>query len=98
MSEVTAAREVVVRSAHGLHARPADLFARCAGGFAAKIDVIKEGFRVDGKSILDIMTLAAEHGTVLRLEATGPDAEQALEALAKLIEVDFANEETVDQQ
>ncbi|MCE9546185.1 MAG: HPr family phosphocarrier protein [Planctomycetia bacterium] len=90
-------REVVVRNSHGLHARPADLFARQANRCTAKIEVIKEGVRVDGKSILDVLTLAAEQGTVLRIEATGPDAQVALEALAKLIEVDLASEETIDQ-
>jgi len=97
MDELKSVRQVVVRNRHGLHARPADLFARQAGQFTSKIEVIKEGLRVDGKSILDILTLAAEKGTVLQLEATGPDAEAALEALAKLVETDFASEETVDQ-
>jgi phosphotransferase system HPr (HPr) family protein len=96
MGEVKATRQVVVRGSHGLHARPADLFARRAGGFTAKIEVIKEGVRVDGKSILDILTLAAERGTVLVIEATGPDAEAALDALAQLVEHELADESTVD--
>ena len=51
---------------------------------------------MDGKSSLDLFTLAAVQGTVLTLEATGPDAQAAIEALAKLIEVDLANEEIID--
>jgi phosphocarrier protein len=96
MGHETVTRQVTVRSSNGLHARPADLFARQAGKFESKIEVVKEGVRVDGKSILDVLTLAATQGTLLTLEATGPDAEAALEALAKLIEIDLANEEMID--
>lgn len=96
MCDETLTRQVTVRSSNGLHARPADLFSQQARRFESKIEVVKEGARVDGKSILDLFTLAAVQGTVLTLEATGPDAQAALEALAKLIEVDLANEEMID--
>ncbi len=68
----------------GLHARPAELFVKTASQYQAKIEVIKDGQRVDGKSILSILTLAAVQGTELSLEATGPDAQQALTALSEL--------------
>jgi phosphotransferase system HPr (HPr) family protein len=87
-----------VLGSNGLHARPADLFSQQARRFQSKIEVVKEGARVDGKSILDVLTLAAVQGTVLTLEATGPDARTALEALAKLIEIDLANEEMIDHE
>ena len=80
----------------GLHARPADLFVKLAGRFASTIPVIKDGERVDGKSILAILTLAAVQGTQLRIEATGPDADEALHALAELFLRNFDEIGTVE--
>jgi phosphocarrier protein len=80
-----ARRPVVVLNALGLHLRPADLFVGTARRFAAEIRVHRDGRCVDGKSILDLATLAAECGTRLELEARGPDAEAALAALAELV-------------
>ena len=93
MVEPKAVRTVVVKNSQGLHARPADLFAKLAGRYESRIDVIKDGEVVDGKSILAILTLAATEGTCLRLEATGHDAEAALEALAELVNQNFAETE-----
>jgi phosphotransferase system HPr (HPr) family protein len=92
----TVTRQITVRGKNGMHARPADLFARQAARFQCKIEVVKQGVRVDAKSILDVLTLAAEQGTVLTLEAAGPDAQEALEALAKLVEVDLAGDDMID--
>ena len=78
MAEGTAFRTVVVTNPQGLHARPADMFVKLASKYQSNIEVIKDGERVDGKSILAILTLAAVQGTQLRIEATGPDAEAAL--------------------
>jgi phosphocarrier protein len=89
MAEGSAYRTVVVTNPQGLHARPADLFVKLASRYQATIEVIKDGERVDGKSILAILTLAAVQGTQLRLEATGPDAEVALQALTELIVRNF---------
>lgn len=86
MSVVVASRQVMVVNPQGLHARPADKFARMASGFVAKIDVIKDGQRANGKSILDILMLAAEYGSHLTIEASGRDAEQAVDTLALLLE------------
>lgn len=77
-------RVVTVRNPQGLHARPADMFVRLALQFAANIEIVKDGEPFDGKSILSLMTLAAEQGTELVLQARGPDAEAALNALAEL--------------
>jgi phosphocarrier protein len=89
MAEGSTYRTVVVTNPQGLHARPADLFVKLASRYQATIEVIKDGERVDGKSILAILTLAAVQGTQLRLEATGPDAEAALQALTELIVRNF---------
>ena len=90
-------RTVVVTNPQGLHARPADLFAKTATRFASKIELVKGRERVDGKSILSLLTLAAVAGTQLLIEADGPDAEQALDALAKLVERDFAENERMHE-
>jgi phosphotransferase system HPr (HPr) family protein len=93
MSETRLARTVVVTNPQGLHARPADLFVKLATRFAARVEIVKDRERVDGKSILAILTLAAAEGTKLSIEAEGPDAAEALEALAALVEHDFAENE-----
>ncbi len=89
MADECASRTVVVGNPQGLHARPADMFVKLASRYQSTIVVIKDGERVDGKSILAILTLAAMQGTQLRIEATGPDAEDALTALAELVLRDF---------
>jgi phosphotransferase system HPr (HPr) family protein len=89
-------RTVVVTNPQGLHARPADMFVKLASRYDSKIEVIKDGERVDGKSILAILTLAAVEGTQLVIEATGPDAEAALDVLAKLISDNFDENGTVE--
>ena len=85
----TLSREVVVANTHGLHARPADLLAREARRWRSRIELVADAQRVDGKSILEVLTLAAEAGTRLVIEATGPDAREALEALGGLFERKF---------
>ena len=92
MSTEVLAQRVVVANRQGLHARPADIFAKTASQFASKIEVVKGGQRVDGKSILGVLTLVAEQGTELSIEATGHDAQAALEALVEVIEK-FGNED-----
>ncbi len=89
MAEASAFQIVVVNNPQGLHARPADLFVKLASQYQSTIEVIKDGERVDGKSILAILTLAAVQGTQLRIEATGPDADAALDAIADLFQRDF---------
>jgi phosphotransferase system HPr (HPr) family protein len=89
MDDCTATRHVVITNPQGLHARPADLFVRLANTYQATIEIVKDRQRVDGKSILNLLMLAAEQGTTLELVAIGPDAEEALNALSRLIERDF---------
>lgn len=62
---------------------------REARRWQSRIELIGESRRVDGKSILDVLTLAAEQGTRLVIEATGPDADKALEALGRLFDRNF---------
>lgn len=84
--------KVTITNKLGLHARPAMSFADTASQFKADIFVIKSGNKFDGKSIMNLMMLAATQGTELEIEAAGPDADAALEALAKLIASNFDEE------
>lgn len=80
---------VTITNKLGLHARPAMAFADTASQFGADIHVIKSGNKFDGKSIMNLMMLAATQGTELEIQATGADASEALEALQKLVESNF---------
>jgi phosphocarrier protein HPr len=84
--EVTLARrEVEVANALGLHMRPASKFVELALKFQADVRVHYNGNEFNGKSILELTSLAAECGTRLELEARGPDAAAAIDALADLV-------------
>jgi phosphocarrier protein HPr len=94
---MTASRNVTVTNRQGVHARPADLLVKLANQYQSKIEIVKGHERVDAKSILAIMTLAAVQGTQLVLEADGPDAEPALDALAALFATNFAEDDNENQ-
>lgn len=89
-STPTCTREVTVTLENGLHLGPSSQIVQLAQRFSAELSIRKGDRVVDGKSMLDLLTLAAEHGTVLVLEARGTDAAEALEALAALFERNFA--------
>jgi len=93
MSEQTVSREVVVGMRQGLHARPADLLAREARKWQSRVELLSDVQRVDGKSILEVLTLAAEAGTRLVVEVTGPDAREALAAIGSLFDRNFNEQE-----
>ena len=97
VSQETLSREVVVANSQGLHARPADMLAREARKWRSRIELVSDSQRADGKSILELLTLAAESGTRLVVEATGPDAREALAAIGELFERRF-NEHDSDQE
>ena len=90
MNENNISRIVEITNPEGMHARPADLFAKCAGRFDSTITVVKpDGERIDGKSILSLLTLAAVQGTQLTIEAAGDDAAKAVETLGELVDSGF---------
>ena len=75
--------------------RPAYLFAETAARFESKIELIKDDIRIDGKSVLSILTLGAAQGTVICLEVTGSDAQHAIQVLEELLASGFpANAES----
>ncbi|MBM4265228.1 MAG: HPr family phosphocarrier protein [Deltaproteobacteria bacterium] len=87
-------RQVVKRSFEilnklGLHARAAAQLVQLAASFQAEVTICKDGQSVNGKSIMGIMTLAAGQGSVIDLEADGPDAEAMLDAIGALIAAKF---------
>jgi len=85
--------EVQVANRLGLHARAAARFVRLASSFESRITVSRDDSRVDGKSILGLLTLAARQGTLLRLTAEGGDADQALAQLDTLVRGRFGEAE-----
>ena len=80
---------VLITNPLGLHARPAMSFVDLANGFGCDIRVHKGQQVVDGKSIMQMMMLAASQGTELRVTAAGSDAEEAVEALRALVDRRF---------
>ena len=80
-----ARRPVKIQNALGLHMRPADKFVRLAIKFVSDVKVHCNGGQFNGKSILDLTLLGAEQGTLLEVEACGPDAEEAVAALTELV-------------
>ena len=76
----------------GLHARAAARFVHLANSFESRVSVAKDDSRVDGKSILGLLTLAARQGTNLQLRTEGADEEAALDALAALVRGRFGEE------
>jgi phosphocarrier protein HPr len=86
---VTLARQFQINNAMGMHARPAALFVKTASRFESDITVEKEDMAVSGKSIMGLMTLEASVGTILKITATGLDAQEALDELHLLFEKKF---------
>jgi phosphocarrier protein HPr len=85
-------RTVVIQNKFGLHARPAAEFVKAAHGFDAEVWVRKEDLEVNGKSIMGMMMLAAEHGAEIVIRAAGADAERAVEALTALVNKRFGED------
>jgi phosphocarrier protein len=77
----------------GLHARAAAKFTHIASGFQSEIWLSRAGRRVNAKSIMGVMMLAAGKGSTVRIDAEGPDAEAAIAALTKLISDKFGEGE-----
>jgi phosphocarrier protein HPr len=85
-------RDLTIVNKRGLHARASARFVQTAERFAAEISVSKDGTTVGGTSIMGLMMLAASPGSVITLTAEGIDAEEALDALAQLVEGYFGEE------
>lgn len=85
-------QDVTIQNRLGLHARPAMSFVDVANQYKCQIQVSKGEQTVDGKSIMQMMMLAATQGTLLKVKATGGDAQAAVEALKQLVDRKFDEE------
>jgi phosphocarrier protein HPr len=86
-------KDFEIRNKQGLHARPAALFVQTANQFGAEIEIVKDDVVVSGKSIMGIMTLAAETGSTVTVRIQGADAELAMNAVEKLFGNNFGEAE-----
>ena len=98
MPPPAARREAEVVNPKGLHMRPSTRFVKLAGSYGSQVRVSCNGKSANGKSILDMSILAAECGTTLVIEAEGPDAEEAVAALADLVAARFHMEDDGDNE
>lgn len=79
----------IIKNQLGLHARAAAMFVRLSNKFSSDIKLMKDGYEVNGKSILGILSLAAIQGTEVKISVQGEDAREALAEIEKLIESGF---------
>jgi phosphocarrier protein len=85
-------RSLTISNKLGLHARPSAQLTQAAARFQSEVWIAKDGRRVNAKSIMGVMMLAAGMGSVVTVDADGPDEAAALEAIAALIEGKFGEE------
>lgn len=82
-------REVVIKNRAGLHTRPAALLVKIAARYKSEFVIFKDGMEINGKSIIGVMTLAAEQGSKLLLRFNGEDEEEAARTITELFERGF---------
>ena len=82
-------KELTIQNKLGMHARPSAMFVKIASRFTAEIFVVKDGERINGKSIMGLMMLAAGPGCRIVIEASGPDASHAVAELEALVQRHF---------
>ena len=85
-------RELTIANKLGIHARPAAMFVKIANRFASEIFVEKDGEKINGKSIMGLMMLAAGPGSKLTLHVKGADAQNAILELEALVKRKFDDE------
>jgi phosphocarrier protein len=81
--------EVQIRNRAGMHTRPASMIVKMAAKYKSDFFIIKDNYQINGKSIIGIMSLAAEHGSKLVLMFDGPDENKAAEEIVKYFEEGF---------
>ena len=82
-------KDIVIRNRAGLHTRPAATLVKTAATFKADFFIVKDGVEINGKSIIGVMTLAAEQGATLLLRFDGEDEQEACAAIVGLFERGF---------
>ena len=88
----TTSKDLTIENRNGLHARPAALFVKTSSRFRSEVWVEKDGEKVNGKSIMGLMMLAAGKGSILRITAEGDDAPLVMQELEHLITTRFGEE------
>jgi phosphocarrier protein len=88
-----AKQQVTIENETGLHARPASLLVEEAERYQAQVQVVKDGQEVNAKSIMGVMSLGAEAGAEITIQADGTDAEEAVKSLVKLVRNQFGEGE-----
>ncbi len=78
-------KKIKIKNPQGLHARPASIFVRIANKFESDISVRKGGENVNGKSIMGLLMLAANQGSIVEIEISGPDAERMMEEIEQFL-------------
>ena len=86
------AKDITLRNKLGLHIRPAAQFTKIASQFGADVFLTNNGVRVNAKSIMGVMMLAANKGAVLTIECNGSDEQELMDKLVELIENKFHEE------
>lgn len=92
-AEGAVTRELPIVNRKGLHARATAKFVQCVEGYDAEVTVTRGGETVGGQSIMGILTLGAGRGTSITVSASGPEAAEAVEALAALVANRFGEDE-----
>lgn len=82
-------KEIIIKNKAGMHTRPASLIVRIAAKYNSDFYISKNGFEVNGKSIIGVMTLAAEQGSTLVLKFEGEDEEALAKEITELFENGF---------
>ena len=85
-------REVRIVNKYGLHARPAAEFVKLANRFSSEVWVSKDDLQVSGKSIMGVMMLAAEYGSLITIRSVGEDSADAIDALCQLVSSRFGED------
>jgi len=86
-------KKITIINKLGLHARASAKFVATAGQFQSRLEVVKQNKRINGKSIMSVMTLDASLGTDITLITDGPDEEQMMDAMLNLIQSRFYEKE-----
>ncbi len=81
--------EVAIKNRAGLHTRPAATLVKLASKYKSNFFIYKDGIEINGKSIIGVMTLAAERGSTLSLRFDGPDETEAADAMRELFDRGF---------
>lgn len=92
MSDGVLVQRIRIENEMGLHARPAALLVQAVEGLDCDITIEKDGEKVDGKSIMGVMMLAAECGSEILVTSRGPDAHKAIEEIGRVVSEKFGEE------